>query len=188
MNKKTNNDASLRALMELINTAERSLHHARILMSSLVKKTETVEDPLEKPLSGLHAYKSGKAKVIEGVFNGRDMIGSDRKVYPVPANYASKSKIIEGSKLKATIKPDGSFQYKIIEEIESDTTTGTLIREGERFMVISQDGIYQVLPASVTFLQARVGDRVAIRIPRGIKATYATIDTLVPHDVGLVEA
>lgn len=87
-----------------------------------------------------------------------------------------------------TIKADGSYQYKIINEIEYDTTTGTLIKDAEHFMVISQQGIYQVLPASVTFLHAHIGDRVAIRIPRDIKANYATIDTIVPSDLGLKEA
>jgi hypothetical protein len=183
---KLSQQANMQALQELISTAERSLHHAKNLMTQVVGKKAITHD--EPDMAGLHAYKHGKSKVIEGIFTGKDMLGVDKKTYPVPANYASKSKIIEGSKLKMTIKSDGSYQYKIIDEIDFDTTTGTLIKEAERFMVISQQGIYQVLPASVTYLQARVGDRVAIRIPRGIQATYATIDTLVPADVGLVEA
>ncbi len=187
MNRKPNQDASLRALSELINTAERSLHHAKHLMSQVLGKKVSLEEETPMP-AGLHAYKHGKSKVIEGVFNGKGMIGSDKKIYPVPANYASKSKIVEGSKLKATIKADGSFQYKIIDEIDFDMMTGTLIKDGDRFTVITQSGLYQVIPASVTYLQAKIGDRVSIRVPQGIKATYATIDALVPHDVGLIEA
>jgi len=183
---KISQQASIHALQELISTAERSLHHAKNLMTQISGKK--VLPQVEPDMAGLHAYKHGKSKVIEGVFTGKDMLGVDKKTYPVPANYASKSKIIEGSKLKMTIKADGSYQYKIIDEIDFDTTTGTLIKEADTFIIISQQGIYQVLPASVTYLQAHVGDRVAIRIPRGIKATYATIDTLVPADVGLVEA
>ena len=34
------------------------------------------------------------------------MIGPDGKNYPVPANYASKSKLIEGDILKLTITPN----------------------------------------------------------------------------------
>ncbi len=186
MNRKPNQEASLRALSELINTAERSLHHAKHLMSQMLgKKVSEEETPMP---AGLHAYKHGKSKVIEGVFNGRDMIGADKKIYPVPANYASKSKIVEGSKLKVTIKADGSFQYKIIDQIDFDMMTGTLIKDGDKFTVITQSGLYQVIPASVTYLQAKIGDRVSIRVPHGIKANYATIDALVPHDVGLVEA
>jgi hypothetical protein len=183
----TTQQASLQALQELLSTAERSLHHAKNLMVQITGK-KTVDSVDEPDTSGLHAYKDGKAKVIEGVFTGKDMLGADKKTYPVPANYASKSKIVEGSKLKMTIKGDGSYQYKIINEVKYDTTTGTLIKDSEQFMVISQQGIYQVLPASVTFLHAHIGDRVSIRIPRDTKATYATIDTLVPSDLGLVEA
>jgi len=184
--RKTTQQASLQALQELLSTAERSLHHAKNLMVQITgKKTIDTEEP---DIAGLHAYKHGNAKVIEWVFTGKDMLGADKKSYPVPANYASKSKIVEGSKLKMTIKADGSYQYKIINEVEYDTTTGTLIKDAEHFMVISQQGIYQVLPASVTYLQAHIGDRVAIRIPRDKKATYATIDTIVPSDLGLVEA
>lgn len=187
--RRASQQASLQALQELINTAERSLHHARNLMIQLVgKKAALSLEEATPAVAGLHAYKHGKAKIIEGIFNGKDMIGSDKKIYPVPANYASKSKIVEGSKLKATIKADGTFQYKIIDEIEHITTTGTLIRDGDHFVVISQNGIYQVLPAAVTYLQAKIGDRISIRIPKDIKATYATIEALVPHDVGLIEA
>lgn len=185
--RKTTQQASLQALQELLGTAERSLHHAKNLMVQITGK-KTVDTVDEPDITGLHTYKDGKAKVIEGVFTGKDMLWADKKTYPVPANYASKSKIVEGSKLKMTIKGDGSYQYKIINEVEFDTTTGTLIKDSEHFMVISQQGIYQVLPASVTFLHAHIGDRVSIRIPRDIKATYATIDTLVPSDLGLVEA
>ena len=189
MNKKNNQQACLQALQELINNAERSLHHAKNIMSQLAGKKPSTPILEEDPsILSLHTYKHGKSQVIEGVFNGRDMLGVDKKIYPVPSNYASKSKIVEGSKLKVTIKGDGSFQYKIIEEIDFETTTGTLIKDGDHFVVISQWGIYQVIPASVTYLQARVGDRVSIRIPVGIKATYATIDALVPSDLGLVEA
>lgn len=189
MNKKPNNQAYLQALQELINSAERSLHHAKNLMNQIAgKKPNPMSEEDDMATANLHVYKHGKSQVIEGIFNGRDMIGVDKKTYPVPANYASKSKIVEGSKLKVTIKGDGSFQYKIIEEIPFEMTTGTLIKDGDHFVIISQSGIYQVIPASVTYLQARVWDRVSIRIPQGIKATYATIDALVPSDLGLVEA
>ena len=57
-------------------------------------------------------------KIIEGQFDGQNMIGPDGKVYPVPANYASKSKLVEGDTLKLTIAQDGSFIYKQIGPVE----------------------------------------------------------------------
>lgn len=113
------------------------------------------------------------------------MVGVDKKTYPVPANYASKSKIMEGSKLKCTIKADGTFQYKIIKEGAFTTSTGTIIRDGDHFIVVSQDGMYQLLPAAVTYIRARVGDRISIRIPKEGKATYAAIEARIPAELGL---
>ncbi len=55
-----------------------------------------------------------------------------------------------------TIKSDGSYHYKIIDEVLYETSTGTLIKDRDHFVVITQNGIYQVLPASVSYLQAHV--------------------------------
>ena len=71
--RKTTQQASLQALQELLSTAERSLHHAKNLMVTITGK-KTV-DSVDKPdITGLHTYKDGKAKVIEGVFDGKDML------------------------------------------------------------------------------------------------------------------
>jgi hypothetical protein len=67
-------------------------------------------------------------------------------------------------------------------------STGTIIRDGDHFIVVSQDGMYQLLPAAVTYIQAKVGDRVAIRIPKSEKPTYATIEARIPAEVGLAVA
>ena len=42
------------------------------------------------------------------------MLSPDGKNYPIPANYASKSKLVEGDLMKLTIAEDGSFIYKQI--------------------------------------------------------------------------
>ncbi len=177
---------SLQALQELINNAEKSLCHAKNLVSHLAPKWPKKVDLLEETEG--HVYKHGSNQVIEGVFDGQDMVWADKKTYPVPANYASKSKIVEGSRLKCTIKSDGSLQYKIIKEGEFITSTGTIIRDGDHFVVVSQDGMYQLLPAAVTYIRARVGDRVSIRIPKGKQSTYAAIEARIPSEVGLAVA
>jgi hypothetical protein len=45
------------------------------------------------------------------------MLGTDGNMYPVPQNYASKSLLVQGSKLKAIIEKSGRIKYKIISEI-----------------------------------------------------------------------
>ena len=56
------------------------------------------------------------------------MLGSDGNIYPVPQNYASKSLLVQGSKLKATIQTSGKILYKIIEEIPHELKTGIITK------------------------------------------------------------
>ena len=108
------------------------------------------------------------------------MLGSDGNIYPVPQNYASKSHLVQGSKLKAIINPDGKITYKIIEEIAHETAIGILTQNKDKFQVISEGKAYNVLIAAVTYLKAEVGDNISIRIPKGKEATFAALDAVIP--------
>jgi hypothetical protein len=108
------------------------------------------------------------------------MLGSDGNIYPVPQNYASKSHLVQGSKLKAIIKPDGKITYKIIEEIPYETCLGILTQNKDKFQVIADGKVYNVLIAAVTYLKAEVGDNISIRIPKGKEATFAALDAVIP--------
>ena len=79
----------------------------------------------------------GEARVIEGVFDGENMIGPDGKQYSVPANYASKSKLVEGDILKLTITGSGTFVYKQIGPIERARIVGELERAAALGLLIT---------------------------------------------------
>ncbi|MBI4101101.1 hypothetical protein HY441_01340, partial [Candidatus Microgenomates bacterium] len=73
-------DKQIKRLRKLLNEAETSVAVAKELLISLVgEEGEEAAPPAEQPAG----------KVIEGVFDGQNMIGPDGKTYPVPANYAS---------------------------------------------------------------------------------------------------
>jgi hypothetical protein len=110
---------------------------------------------------------SDGGKVVEGVFDGQNMIGPDGKQYPVPANYASKSKLIEGDVLKLTISEDGSFIYKQIGPIERRKIIGLLTKDEKGDYKIVADGkTYKVLLASLTYFKAELGDQVTVVVPK----------------------
>ena len=96
-------DKQLKTLKKLIEQAETNLAGAKELLASLVGDDDMVAPTHSAPLSG---------KIIEGQFDGQNMHGPDGKLYPVPANYASKSKLVQGDGLKLTIGDDGAFLYK----------------------------------------------------------------------------
>lgn len=149
-------DKQIKRLRTLIQEAETSLGAAKELLVSLVGDDKTVTANLkDEPLG----------KVIEGVFDGQNMVGSDGKTYPVPANYASKSKLVQGDILKLTIADDGAFLYKQIGPIPRKQVVGVLTQESGHYYVDVGGKKYRVLLASVTYFKAKPGDQVSVNIP-----------------------
>jgi hypothetical protein len=149
-------DKQVKRLRALIQEAETSLAAATELLISLVGDDDKVKAVVREDTLG---------KVIEGVFDGQNMVGSDGKTYPVPANYASKSKLVQGDILKLTIAEDGAFLYKQIGPIPRKQVVGTLILEGGHYFVDINGKKLRVLLASVTYFKAKPGDQVSVNIP-----------------------
>jgi len=126
----------------------------------------------------------GENKIIEGVFDGQGMMGPDGKQYTVPANYASKSKLVEGDILKLTIQPDGSFLYKQIGPIERVRLVGVLHldEEGEEFKVQTEEGkVFDVIKASVTYYKGEAGDEVVVLVPKDADSKWAAIENVIKN-------
>jgi hypothetical protein len=149
-------DKQVKRLRSLIAEAETSLAAAKELLVSLVGDDTTV-------VTGSREENLGK--IIEGVFDGQNMVGSDGKTYPVPANYASKSKLVQGDILKLTIADDGAFMYKQIGPIPRKQVVGVLeLQDGYYYVNVGKKQ-YRVLLASVTYFKAKPGDQVSVNIP-----------------------
>ncbi len=122
---------------------------------------------------------SPDGKIIEGIFDGENMVDKEGKKYPVPANYASKSKLVEGDALKLTIGADGSFIYKQIGPVERKKLLGTLVFEDEEYKVVAGGRSYKVLLASVTYYKLKEGDQLTILVPKTGDSTWAAIESAV---------
>ena len=109
--------------------------------------------------------------------DGQVMIGPDGKNYPVPANYASKSKLVEGDMLKLTITDKGGFIYKQIGPTERRQVIGTLVQHDGAYYVEAGGREYRILLASVTYFRINIGDQVTIIIPEdNPDATWAAVE------------
>lgn len=161
-------DKQIKRLKSLIQDAETNLAAAKELLISLVG---------EEPISHTANPEDVAGKVIEGVFDGQNMVGPDGKTYPVPANYASKSKLIEGDILKLTIADDGGFIYKQIGPVARKQIIGTLVQHDGTYFVEASGREYRVLLASVTYFKAKAGDQVSIIVPEDNReAEWAAIE------------
>ena len=152
-------EKQIKRLHSLMQEAETNLAAARELLISITGDDGSSITPKSNNMDDI------KGKTIEGVFEGQRMAGSDGKEYPVPANYASKSKLVEGDILKLTITDDGGFVYKQISPVERKQIIGTLVQHDGFYFVEVNGHEYRVLLASVTFYRVNIGDQVTVIIP-----------------------
>lgn len=169
---KENNSEKIQSLREMIYAAEKTLQGAKSMLLQLEGKKKVGR---KKKASS----EDGESKIIEGTFDGQIMIGTDGKQYPVPANYASKSKLVEGDVLKLTITQDGSFIYKQIGPIERKRIIGTVNQDGEgNYFVLAENKPFRVLLASITYFKVAPGDEVTLIIPRDIDSDWGAIENV----------
>ena len=171
-------------------------HRVRVAIRALRKmqqQLENVLDMLERGEgmaridaglfrdSGNGVEDANDDRVVEGVFDGERMMGTDGIKYNVPPNYASKSKLLEGDILKLVIKEDGSFIFKQIGPVDRDRIVGTLVMDDiGNFAMTTDDGkTYRILTASVTYFKGEAGDEVAALVPKWQSASWAAVENII---------
>ena len=173
------NITNIALIAQMIESAEKNIQSAKQLLREMMgggAVTSTAE--IMKKAQVLSVSEGGK--VIEGVFDGQNMVGPDGKQYPVPANYASKSKLVEGDVLKLTIAEDGSFIYKQIGPIERRKILGSLVQDEKgEYKVIAEGKPHKVLLASLTYFKAEPGDQVTIVLPKDKDATWGAVENVI---------
>lgn len=165
-------EKQVKRLHALIQEAETNLAAAKELLISIIGDDGSVITPRAGTTND-----EPTGKVVEGVFDGQKMAGPDGKEYPVPANYASKSKLVEGDILKLTIGDDGTFIYKQIGPIPRRQIIGTLVQHDGAYYVEANGREYRILLASVTYFRINIGDQVTIIVPEdNPEATWAAVE------------
>ncbi|HLC76464.1 MAG TPA: hypothetical protein VJB82_05120 [Candidatus Peribacterales bacterium] len=181
-------DDQLLLIQELIDSATSSLKTARNMLSELTGVQDVSRQRFASKASISPSASSASGKVVEGIFDGQNMVDSDGQTYPVPANYASKSKLVEGDGMKLTITDDGKFIYKQIHPVDRRTVVGALIQEDGQYKVLAEGKSFRVLLASVTFYRAEVGDQVTIILPSGMEAQWGAVENVIPRHVSQTAA
>jgi len=173
-------------LREILENTQANIKKALNLLAEKNIDTDALLDSLaetKKASLGFVETDSETSRVLEGVFNGEKMISGDGAEFNVPANYASKSKLVEGDILKLTIKNDGSFVYKQIGPVERKQLVAVLAKNeasGDWYGVL--DGTrWKLLPASVTYFHGMPGDEVVILVPKDGKSKWAAVENVIKN-------
>ncbi len=175
--------SNLALVVQMIDSAEKNIRSAKQLLKEMMGGKETSAESAVKFAEKAQMLSvSDGGKVIEGVFDGQNMTGPDGKQYPVPANYASKSKLIEGDVLKLTISEDGSFIYKQIGPIERRKIIGVLTKDEKGdYKIVAEGKTYKVLLASLTYFKAELGDQVTIVVPKDSESVWAAVENVIKN-------
>lgn len=172
INDDNKNADKIQALSDMISTAEATLQGAKSMLLQLEGKKKAGRR--RKTEDG-----ADNEKVIEGTFDGQIMLGTDGKQYPVPANYASKSKLVSGDMMKLSITSDGSFIYKQIGPVARKMAIGTVNQDTDgNYFVVADGKAYRVLLASITYFKVEPGDEVTLVTPRDIDSEWGAIENL----------
>ncbi|MCK5416443.1 hypothetical protein KAI92_03385 [Candidatus Parcubacteria bacterium] len=169
-----------------------------ILINKLLENIKDSHEKITKLLGGsydikpeevsnftneIHSAKSvsvDDGRIVEGIFDGENMIGPDGKQYSIPANYASKSKLVEGDILKLTIRDNGSFVYKQIGPIERSRLIGILEKDDAgSFVANIEEKRWKLITASVTYFRGQTGDEIVILVPKNGESKWAAVENIV---------
>ena len=175
----SDNNEQLLTLRTMLEKAEANLRNARDILDSMGVNSTSRYTEAASQLNAPSFSSKSTGRIVEGIFDGQNMMGADKKSYPVPANYASKSKLVPGDKLKLTIMEDGAFLYKQIGPVERKRIIGILTYNDSKYTIVCEGRDYKVLLASVTYFKAEVGQNVTLIIPAHEESEWGAIENVV---------
>lgn len=153
-------------IRQALTASESSIRLARQLLSDLEG-----EAPKGKP-------QTTSIPGVLGIFDGVGMTTEDNEKHSVPENYASKSILVVGDTLKL-YKEGGVEKFKQIEHVKRHKTTGILTKKEGKWAVVTSEGSYKVLAASVGHYEGNVGDEALVQLPaRNLQVPWAAVEKI----------
>jgi hypothetical protein len=115
---------------------------------------------------------------IVGVFDGQNMMTEKGENFPVPENYASKSILVVGDTLKI-IEEGGEKRFRQVEHVKRHKTNGIITKKDGKWSVVTSEGSYRVLPASISHYNGEVGDETLVQLPASnLQTTWAAVENV----------
>ena len=181
----------LKAMEELLGKIETDIKRAKLMIHQLAENKDidmsAINIDMEKVADNFSSYTQDDMQVVEWVFDGYFMVGSDKKKYPVPLNYSSKSKLIPGDVLKLRIMTDGKLIYKLIGQANRQFIKATLSKSDDnKFIALTDEWtIYYLNQAAVSYFKWKTWDELSIIVNSDGVGNFAAIEAMIPQGAGL---
>lgn len=173
----------IQTILSLIEISENNLKNAKNILSMMLedsgKKLSSDSSIVLSPGKPSRDEENATS-VVEGYFDGEYMIGDNGQSYVVPPNYASKTQLVIGDRMKWILTSQREI-FKLIQPAERLKVEGVFVIEGDNYMVLVEDqpNPIKILKASATFAiknhGLRVGDIVSLLIPKNTTPTWGAL-------------
>jgi hypothetical protein len=125
---------------------------------------------------------------VEGVFDGVYLVSEDGAKHEVPANYAAKSRLVFGDKLKI-VEEDGKKVFKQIQKPERQEVKGVLSKKEGKWYLLSDSGTYKISDTAAEFNKAELNDEAVALVPENqLNVPFAALDLIVKKVVSVPAA
>lgn len=160
-------------------------------LDKLYKLLETVYEDLDKTKDlisklQLEARKEALKDVpgVEGVFDGKFLITDSNEKIEVPANYAAKSRIVYGDRLKM-YEEDGKKMFKQVEKVSRKKVFAIVSKKEGKFFALTEYGDHELSPIAIEFNNIKVGEKIQVILPENnTKSPFATLDKSLDQEEG----
>ncbi|PSO46058.1 MAG: hypothetical protein BRC22_00020 [Parcubacteria group bacterium QH_9_35_7] len=170
------------------NSLEDSTLTSKPQISNLTSKMDKIAIKLDRIISLLENPNSTNSKEqkqpqvideLEGVFDGKHMIGSDTNKYEVPYDFANKQNLVEGDLLKLKINDDGSYNYEVLEAVERKRLVGIVKRKGDKNWIVQLESKqFRIRKDFIDNKNIVEGDKVVILVPKHGKSNWGAIENV----------
>lgn len=179
---KKDDTTAIRLINQSLNAAASSINLARQLLSELSGVKNIPSPGLSRgappPKTSDVAVNVNQLPGVIGIFDGQFMVADDGQKYQIPENYASKSMIVFGDKLKM-VDVNGEKKFKQIERTKRQRASGMIVKKEGRHHVVTSDGSYRVSSAAVSFFGGQEGDEAHIILPLNNKhVPFAALESV----------
>jgi hypothetical protein len=155
---------------------EDKLDHIHKLIQATYNNLEKISALVKRLEQDKEKEKYKNVPGVEGTFDGVVMISEDGKKFEVPANYAAKSRLVFGDKLKL-IEEEGKKIFKQIEKVERKKIQGILTKKEGKWYILADSGSYKISDVAAEFNHAELNDEAMAIIPAANHtAAYAALD------------
>jgi hypothetical protein len=115
---------------------------------------------------------------VEGVFDGTYLVAGDGSKHEVPPNYAAKSRLVFGDKLKI-VEEDGKQVFKQIEKSERKEIKGVLSKKEGKWYLLSDLGTYKISDIAADFNKAQLKEEAIGLVPAdNTNVPFAALDRI----------